>query len=703
MSTDTSLPRLRRDLRLHQGPRLRDGSPTLTIEDPLRGHYFRLGWAEAEILSRWGDGNAASMAEKISGQTTLQMTESDVLAFVDFLKGRQLIETGGGADTDRLIRIAASQQIGWLRWLLHNYLFLRIPLVRPDRFLDRTMGWVRPLTSRLFLMATLIAGLAGLAMAVRQWDSFLHTFLYFFTLEGAAAAGVTLIMVKVLHELGHAYACKHYGCRVPTMGVALLVLWPVLYTDTTAAWRLTQRHQRLVIGAAGMMTELVVAVWATLAWSFLPDGVLRSAAFTLATTTWILTLAVNLSPLMRFDGYFLLSDLLDVPNLQPRAFALARWRLRNVLFGVDDPPPEHFEPWLRLTLLVYAYATWVYRFFLFLGIALLVYHFAFKVLGVVLFSVEIVCFILLPIQREVRDWWHRRRELSMNRHTLITGTCLLLFTAFVIVPWRDRVEAPALLRAGQQAILVMPVGGQLREVAVTPGQTVAEGQVLFRLGAPDQEHALAQLDREIAILRDQSRYQHRDERENARQQVAGQELEAALRRRVALAGQRQQLEVSAAFQGRVADIATPLRPGEWLPQGEWLATVIGPDGGKAEAFVTEHDLERLTPGAIAWFVPEDPSHPRRELRVEDIARTASRTLDAVPELASPYQGDIAAHADRDHTLVPTQAMYRVLLTADGDAPERTLRGTVSIDARSSSLLAQLWRSALAVLARELSL
>lgn len=697
------LPALRRTLRLHPGPSSRDGSPCWTLEDHARSRFYRIGWAEAEILARWQLGNADAVASAIRQETTLALVKEDVEGFVQFLRNVQLVEVEGEkALADLRRRAEAGKGGSWASWLLSNYLSIRIPLLRPDAFLTRTYPRVATLFGRGFALATVLAALLGLYLAARQWDTFAHTFLHFFSLEGAALAAVILSLTKVLHEFGHAYTCKRYGCRVPTMGVAFLVLWPVLYTDASGAWRLTQRRQRLAIGAAGMGVELCLAAWATLAWSFLPDGMLRSAAFMLASTTWILTLAVNLNPLMRFDGYFLFSDLVDVPNLQERAFELARWRLRETLFGFGDTPPEHFEPWLRRVLLGYAFATWVYRFFLFLGIALLVYHFAFKLLGLLLFAVEIIHFILRPIWGELRHWHQRRKDYRMNRNTLISTSVLLALLLLAALPWRGHVEAPALLRAEQQALLLTPVGARLLAIEVEPGQSVAAGQIVLRLQAPDLEHELASLEREIELLRRQSSLQLRAAEDAARQAVAQRELQVALERRDALRQRLAQLQVRAPFAGVLADLAQPLQEGEWLPTGEWLGTVAGTDGELIEAFVGESDRERLQLGGGAWFLPEDPGRPSRPLVIEDIGQTAVRKLTSAPELASVYQGSIASQLDEQRVPVPEQALYRVLLRPQdgGTAVPQTLRGTASITAEARSPLLQAWRWTMAVLIRE---
>ncbi|GKW27847.1 HlyD family efflux transporter periplasmic adaptor subunit [Pectobacterium brasiliense] len=695
---------LRDELILHAGPANRDGSPSWTLEDPLRGLYFRIGWAEMAMLSRWSMGNAAQIVADVNQTSALMLDDSDVQYFNRFLQANSLTRVSGDEALAQFSRQVEQSRVSIWRKLLKNYLFFRIPLWHPDRFLGATLPWVEPFFSRTFLKLTLLVAVLGLFLAGRQWETFKHTFLHFFTLEGAALAGLTLCFTKILHEFGHAYTCKRFGARVATMGVAFLVMMPVLYTDTSGSWKLTRRRQRMAIGAAGMMTELVLAAWATLAWSFLPDGMLRSAAFMLATTTWIMTLAINLSPLMRFDGYFLLSDGLQMPNLQNRGFAIGRWQMREWLFGLGDAPPEHFPCWLQRTLVGYAFAVWIYRFFLFTGIAILVYHMTFKLLGMLLFAIEIGYFVVMPVVNEVREWSKRRKDYRMNRNmttTLVVSAVVLLL---LMIPWQRGVYAPALLRTEQQSSLYMPVPAMIQRIDVKIGEPVQAGQTLFMLSSDALEHEQKQLERQIATLSWQSTFQVFNKEAAGDHQRVKQEHEAALQKLQVLQRQSEQLTVRAPIDGVVADMITPLETGEWLGQGEWLAVVTKPTGGLVEAFVSEKDWQRLRTGAKGTFYLQDVSRSSLPLTIVEIASTATRDLNAAPELASSYGGDIATLSDSQRKLHPEQAVYRVLLSLPDDyrAQPQVLRGTVVMDGEAQSLLIRGWKVVSAVLIRELS-
>ncbi|PLY37746.1 HlyD family efflux transporter periplasmic adaptor subunit [Pectobacterium aquaticum] len=695
---------LRDELILHAGPANRDGSPSWTLEDPLRGLYFRIGWAEMAMLSRWSMGNAAQIVAEVNQTSALTLDDSDVQYFNRFLLVNSLTRVSGNEALAQFARQVEQSRVSIWRKLLKNYLFFRIPLWHPDRFLGATLPWIAPFFSRTFLKLTLLVAVLGLFLAGRQWETFKHTFLHFFTLEGAALAGLTLCFTKILHEFGHAYTCKRFGARVATMGVAFLVMMPVLYTDTSGSWKLTRRRQRMAIGAAGMMTELVLAAWATLAWSFLPDGMLRSAAFMLATTTWIMTLAINLSPLMRFDGYFLLSDGLQMPNLQNRGFAIGRWQMREWLFGLGDAPPEHFPRWLQRTLVGYAFAVWIYRFFLFTGIAILVYHMTFKLLGMLLFAIEIGYFVVMPVVNEVREWSQRRKDYRMNRNMTTTLTVSAVVLLLLMIPWQRGVYAPALLRAEQQSSLYMPVPAMIQRIDVRVGQPVNAGQTLFTLSSDALAHERQQLERQIATLNWQSTFQVFNKEAAGDHQRVKQEHEAALKKLQVLQRQSEQLTVRAPIDGVVADMATPLETGEWLGQGEWLAVVTKPTGGLVEAFVSEKDWQRLRTGAKGTFYLQDVSRSSLPLTIVDIASTATRDLNAAPELASIYGGDIATLSDSQRKLHPEQAVYRVLLSLPDDyrAQPQVLRGTVVMDGEAQSLLIRGWKMVSAVLIRELS-
>ncbi|WP_420065143.1 HlyD family efflux transporter periplasmic adaptor subunit [Pectobacterium colocasium] len=695
---------LRDELILHAGPANRDGSPSWTLEDPLRGLYFRIGWAEMAMLSRWSIGDAAQIVAEVNQTSALTLDDSDVQYFNRFLLANSLTRVSGDEALAQFSRQIEQSRVSIWRKLLKNYLFFRIPLWHPDRFLGATLPWVEPFFSRTFLKLTLLVAVLGLFLAGRQWETFKHTFLHFFTLEGAALAGLTLCVTKILHEFGHAYTCKRFGARVATMGIAFLVMMPVLYTDTSGSWKLTRRRQRMAIGAAGMMTELVLAAWATLAWSFLPDGMLRSAAFMLATTTWIMTLAINLSPLMRFDGYFLLSDALQVPNLQNRGFAIGRWQMREWLFGLGDAPPEHFPRWLQRTLVGYAFAVWIYRFFLFTGIAILVYHMAFKLLGMLLFAIEIGYFVVMPVVNEVREWSKRRKDYRMNRNMTTTLTVSAVVLLLLMIPWQRSVYAPALLRAEQQSSLYMPVPAMIQRIEVQVGQPVQAGQTLFTLSSDALAHERQQLERQIVTLNWQSTFQVFNKEAAGDHQRVKQELDAALQKLQVLQRQSAQLTVRAPIDGVVVDMATPLETGEWLGQGEWLAVVTKPTGGRVEAFVSEKDWQRLRTGAKGTFYLQDVSRSSLPLTIVEIASTATRDLNAAPELASIYGGDIATLSDAQRKLHPEQAVYRVLLSLPDDyrAQPQVLRGTVVMDGEAQSLLIRGWKVVSAVLIRELS-
>ncbi len=695
-----NLPALRPDLQLSAGAPGLDGSPQWTLADPLRGRYFKLGAPAMRLLRHWALGDPQRVLNAANAEPGIPLTGQAVEELLRFLRGHDLVSAVDAEQRAGYATKAAAQRQGIWTQILHKYLFFRIPLWRPDAFLNRTWPWLERHGPNLLRFGLPTVLLLGLFLVMRDWERFLSTFPHLLSLGGMAAFGIALGFAKLCHEFGHAYMAKRAGCRVPSMGVAFMVLLPMLYTDVSDAWRVQDRRTRLLIGAGGVLAELLLACIALLAWSLLPDGAGRTAAFMLASATWITTVAINVNPLMRFDGYFLLSDLWGVDNLQGRGFALGRWHLRELLFGYGEPMPERWSPRLRRRLLCWSYASWIWRAVLFFGIALAVYHLFFKVLGIFLMMVELVWFIGLPIWREWGHWWKHRSQ-AQPRKVLLLGGGLLAVLAVLVVPWRGGVEVPAMLEAVRVSALHAPVAARIKDVRVRDGEPVAQDQVLVELESPDLTSRMSITRREIEILQLQLRRQSGRSATAADSGILEQRLAEAVAEYRGLSAQRERLSLRAPHAGVVRDLADNLVPGRWISVDLPLAQVA--EGGlRLRGYLAEADLWRVAPGASGHFVADDVLRDSLPVSLEDVDANGVSFIDQ-EALVSDQHGPIAVRRDEDKRAQPLEAQYGVRFVLENSAPQSVshpLRGLVVLEGEGVSLLGSAWRRLAALGVRE---
>ncbi|MBB3243211.1 putative peptide zinc metalloprotease protein [Pseudomonas sp. Tn43] len=694
-----NLPSLRADLQLSTAAPALDGSPRWTLADPVRGRYFKLGAAAMRLLRHWSLGDPEHVLRAANREPGLPLDDVALEQLLAFLRGHDLISALDPSQRASYSLKAAAQRQSLWQILLHQYLFFRIPLWRPDAFLNRAWPWLErfgPRALRYGLPVTL--GL-GVFLVSRDWQRFIATFPHLFSLGGALAFAVALFFAKLCHEFGHAFMAKRAGCRVQSMGVAFMVLLPMFYTDVSDAWRVNDRRARLLIGAGGVLAELVLACIALLAWSLLPDGPGRTAAFMLASATWITTLVINLNPFMRFDGYFLLSDFWEVDNLQGRAFALCRWRLREVLFGYAAPAPEPWSPKMQRRLLLWGYGAWLWRAVLFFGIALAVYHLFFKVLGIFLMLVELVWFIFLPILSEWRQWWSRREQAHAPR-VLLSGLTLLGLLLLLALPWRSAVELPTMLEAGRASALHAPVAARIKTVNVHDGQIVAQGEVLIELESPDLDSRQAIVRREIQIQQLQMRRQAGRSETAADAGIVEQRLAEAVAEYRGLAAQRERLLLRAPHGGKVRDLLPQLSVGRWLSTKDPLARVVE-DGARLRGYLAEAELWRVAPGASGRFIADDPMHPAIAVQLSEIDTNGVAYVDQ-QALTSDHHGPIAVRRDQHQRAEPVQAQYgaRLSLLENTPTPVQPLRGIVVLQGSGESLLGVAWRRLAALGVRE---
>jgi putative peptide zinc metalloprotease protein len=669
------------------------------IYDPVRHQYFQITRMAFDLLALWRPEAVADYLQRASSELDRPVTEAEVDELVSFVTSNHLSSDGQPQDPRSLARQEVQAEPAMFRRIVHNYLFFRVPLVRPHAFLVRTLPFVEWLSTRLAVVVIVLLSLAGLYLTSRQWDQFSVTFLEFLSFEGAVVYGISLALIKALHELGHAYTATRLGIRVNTMGIAFMVMMPVLYSDVTDAWRLQQRKHKLAIDIAGIAVELAIAGLSLFLWAFLPDGPWRSAAFVAATSSLLLGLLVNLNPLMRFDGYHILADVWGVPNLDARSKTLAAWWLRERLFGLDDPPPEMMSRGRRQMLVTYAIAAWIYRQALFIGIAIAVYHMFFKVLGVLLFVIEIWWFVLRPALVEIQLWWSMRDRIYATRRSAISGAILVIVLLIALIPWSGNVSLQAVAIAVPETAIYAPRAAQVTMIHFGDGAKVEIGSRLLDLVSPDLDRQLEQAQLEIKLTRLRLDRIAGDESDRSNRTVLEGELARNQAKVAALEADRVRLHVRAPLSGVVRDVDADLRPGDWLDETTTVARVVAEDQIAARGYVSEDQAWRIQLGARAVFVPEDPLLGRITGEVMEVAKTGSRALDIL-YLSSVYGGSIPSDRVPDGDVRPRSGKMIVGVKLTHSQLSRVVRGTLHINGRSESFAAGAWRQLLRVLIRE---
>jgi len=694
------LPQLRSDLKLLRGPQLQTGEESWLIFDPVKNAYFRVAERAIRILRHWQIKDPEKLIAKINSETDDAVSSEDITKMVEFLYANRLTVEPPKNDATAFAAQEQAASPVWWKFAMHKYLFFRIPLFHPQAFLNATAGLVAPFFTKTAWWIIATIAIIALVLVSRQWTEFVQTFLHFLTLEGAAFYGLTLLVIMSAHELGHAYASHHFKCRVSTIGVAFLVMFPVLYIDTTDAWRLRDRRQRLIIDIAGVAVELAIAAIATLLWVFLPDGTARSAAFFAATTSWVLSLVVNLNPFLRFDGYYILSDMAGISNLQPRSFALGRWKMRELLFNFGRAAPEIFPPWKSTALIIFAWLTWVYRFFLFLGIALLVHAYFFRALGILLFVLEIAWFIARPVADEVKFWFSNRAEILSKlraRATVFLACCGVIL---MFIPWRSEVKIPAIATPQLQTEIFASTPGRLTAIAVEEGDRVRAGAVLFKLYLPEVEENLKQTNITIDLINARLARRVADKTDRADSAILIRSLLTEKERAAGLNSLLQDAIIRAPHDGVVNGLPNDLNENQWVNEGILLARVVETDALEIIALAQEKYVGRLRIGNDIKFIPDDILAPPLKGDIFAISNAAEHSI-THPSFASVFGGRIAVSEDQAGALIPQTPIFKVRANIPVTTySARTISGVAIIDAKAESPARAIWRRAAGVLLRE---
>lgn len=585
-------PALRPDIRIQR--QHHRGELAYVLSHPYSHEFFRIGPEAHEVVARLDGRRTVEeiWRECLECHPETAPGQEAVIQLLGQLYRANLLQYRGASDSEELLRRGRVHRNRVLRSRLTHVLFARIPLVDPDRFLLRTLPFVGPLIG---------IGGALVWLALVGWGAFTaigHAGALRDQAQGLLAPDnlvllyATMIGLKILHELGHAYCCRRFGGEVHAMGVMLMLFTPMPYVDATAAWGFRERWKRALVGAAGMIVELAVAAVAVGIWSRTSPGTLHAIAYNVMLVASVSTLVFNLNPLLRFDGYYILSDLLGIPNLAARAQQQLRTMLERTLFGVVDgtaPARTRGEAW---SLAAYAVSSGIYRVVVFGGLLLLLAD-RFFTLGLALAAIAAVVWAVTPLVRlgihlATTPRLHRRRLRALGVTLLLGGGLVIVLAA---VPLPQHFRAPGLVESRRWSTLHTGVDGELARWLATPGGRVGTGQ-------PIAELRNAELD-----LRERATRAELEEIE-ARIRQALQEaipnlkpLESvrdSVQARLGQIGRDRDALVVRSPQDGIWSLPNPeeLR-GRWLSRGSPLGSVIDDQEFRFRAVVPQEEADRL--------------------------------------------------------------------------------------------------------------
>lgn len=562
--------------------------------------------------------------------------QDETLRLLAQLHGADLLASAEAPDAGELIRRRERQMRmqRLQRWL--NPMALRFPLWDCDRFLLATLPWLRGVFTRTGLLLWLAWVLPALFLAAGHWpvltgnlsDQLLGQ-------QNLLLLALVFPVVKLLHELGHAYATRAAGGEVHEMGLMLLVFAPAPYVDASAAGAIRSKHYRAFVGAAGMMTELALAAGALYLWLVLEPGLARSIAFNVMAVAGFSTLVFNGNPLLRYDGYYILCDLAELPNLGQRSTQYWAWLARHHLFGERELPAPPATPGEKRWFLFYAPAALVYRCLVSVSIALFVANQYFFV-GVALALWSMTTMLGLPLVKMAGHvFGHASRGRRLRTVSISAGLCTLLAGLVGWVPMPSSTVAEGVVWVPAQAELRAGGDGWVDALSARQGEAVQTGQPVLQL----QDEALqAELAERRARVRELEIRAIAELAEDRVQAALSREALTEARTALAETGQRvADLTLRAGSDGRLMlDRAADL-PGRPLRRGDWIGYVLAGEALRTvRVTVGQDDIDRVRSALLTVSaMPADrigTAYPVRVLRAVPAGE------DRLPSRALAHEG-----------------------------------------------------------------
>ena len=695
------------------------GENLLVVKDPVALKYFRLRDAEAELLKLLDGKNSLSQICRMLQVRfpSVSVHEREVhLAIQNFHKQGLLVSRAvkQGAVFEKRKREHDWKKVGQL---FSSILAIRFPGINPQPFLDVTYPWVRWALHPVCVVICLVFMLSAISIIVGNLELLYRSLpgvSTFFAFGNLPFLALTIFVTKTVHELGHAYVCKHFGAQCHSIGFMLLVLSPAAYCDTSDSWMIPNRYKRMLIAAAGMFFELIVAACATFVWYYTEPGWLHFFCLNLMIVSSVTTVLFNANPLLRYDGYYILGDMLEIPNLAQRSrMALLSW-LRQLALGLPKIQSEFLPRRHRVFFVGYAIASFVYRWFILAVIYWFIISFfesnQIAVVGYVITAISLGWTFGQPIRQCVKFFKNPGRRRQIKKGRFVTSILLLGVLAALVcfLPVRKQVLAPLIIEPKNYKTAFVETPGVLKKVNVTPGFPIKRGDVIAELSNLEFELELIEL--KSRIVEKESKVELYKAAQN-QSSVSSLEFASSLtelqklrRQLVERQSQLEKLMVRSPIDGVVIPIADRKNKAQSpdifeacsvdaFLQTETPLCHVGASGRfTATAYFDQESVKKINVGQQAELLLDNYS----ETVVDGVVLfVADKKTDEVPPaLTRLYGGDVGV-APNAEQVRPISSRYKVEIEFDSELAMRVgMRGQAKILVENSTLSRSAYRKIL---------
>ncbi|KQV09065.1 peptidase M50 [Devosia sp. Root105] len=654
-------PRLRGQARIHR-QRFRRRI-WYVLEDQQNGKFHRLSSAANLAVALMDGRRSMEQIWDMVGQKAGDdpPTQDEMILLLSQLHAADLLQTELPPDFTELAERSAKTARSNVMSRLKNPLALRMPLWDPDRFLEATAWLVRPIFTVYGLLAWIALVISGLVVVALNWGA----------LQAAAggqlmsAGNLAMIalaypVVKALHEAGHAYAAKVFGGHVHEFGLMLLILVPAPYVDATAATAFASKWQRIVVSGAGIMVEFGLAALAAIFWASAEPGLAREIAFSVMLIGGVSTLLFNGNPLLRFDGYYVFMDWLEIPNLATRANRYVGYLVQRYAFGLTQTENPSHEPSERVWLFFYAILAFIYRIVLSLGIALLIATQLFFI-GVLLAILTLSTTFVIPAAKMLGYLFSSPALHNKRRRALtVSGAALALCVILVgLLPLPYATVAQGVVWLPGEDEVRAGTAGIVTEFMAADGASVAAGAPLLQLEDAGIAARRAVIDARLAEL--SLRYEALQFTDRVQAAETLQQRDHVEAQRRDLDTREAALLVAARAGGRFIAVG-PNLVGRYVRQGELLGYVVSSEDPIIRVVIpqSEVDLVRARTDGVEVRYSFDPGTALPGSVTREVP-TGQNDLPSLA-LAARAGGDIAVTHSADGTPVALERLFVIDVT-----------------------------------------